>query len=75
MILIECKKYNVSHKVDVQLVRSLLGVQTDGKVNKAILVTTSLFTKDARKFAERHEYLISLVDINDLLKMIGNIED
>lgn len=29
MILIECKKYSARHKVDVQLVRSLLGVQSD----------------------------------------------
>ena len=75
MILIECKKYSVSHKVDVQLVRSLLGVQSDRKANKAILVTTSLFTRDARRFAERQEHLISLVDVNDLLNMMRNIEE
>ena len=53
MILIECKKYSARHKVDVQLVRSLLGVQSDRKANKAILVTSSLFTRDAKQFAER----------------------
>lgn len=73
MVLIECKKYSASHKVDVQLVRSLLGVQSDRKANKAILVTTSLFTRDARQFAERQEHLISLVDVNDLLNMMRNI--
>lgn len=74
MILIECKKYSPDHRVGVQLVRSLLGVQSDRKANKAILVTSSLFTRDAREFAERQEHLISLVDVNDLLKMIGNIQ-
>jgi len=74
MILIECKKYSASHKVDVQLVRSLLGVQSDSKANKAILVTTSLFTRDARRFAERQKHLISLVDVNDLLDMMRNVE-
>lgn len=72
MILIECKKYSARHKVDVQLVRSLLGVQSDRKANKAILVTSSLFTRDARQFAERQEHLISLVDINDLMDMMRN---
>lgn len=72
MILIECKKYSARHKVDVQLVRSLLGVQSDRKANKAILVTSSLFTRDAKQFAERQEHLISLVDINDLMDMIRN---
>ncbi|WP_091689106.1 restriction endonuclease [Anaerocolumna aminovalerica] len=54
----------------VQLVRSLLGVQSDRKANKAVLVTSSSFTKDARKFAERQQHLISLVDFNDLLQMM-----
>lgn len=72
MVIIECKKYREGHKVDVQLVRSLLGVQSDRKANKAILVTTSLFTKDAIEFAKRQNHLISLVDIDDLLRMIQN---
>lgn len=75
MILIECKKYNPDHRVGVQLVRSLLGVQSDRKANKAILVTSSLFTRDAREFAERQEHLISLVDVNDLLNMMRNIQE
>lgn len=58
MILIECKHYSARHKVSVQLVRSLLGVQSDRKANKAILVTSSLFTRDAREFANRQEHLI-----------------
>lgn len=74
MILIECKRYGINNKVDVKLVRSLLGVQSDRKANKAILVTSSLFTKDARRFAERQEHLISLVDINDLLDMMRNAQ-
>lgn len=70
MLLIECKKYAREHPVGVNLVRSLLGVQTDRKANKAVLVTTSRFTKPARRFAEHQQHLISLVDINDLLQMM-----
>ena len=67
MILIECKHYSEGHKVDVELVRSLYGVQNSQRANKSVLVTSSSFTKDARKFAESQNTLISLVDINDLL--------
>lgn len=74
-ILIECKRYTPGHKVGVQLVRSLRGVQSDQGANKAILITTSLFTKDARDYAARHKYLISLMDVNDLLNMMKNIAD
>lgn len=70
MLLIECKKYSKENPVGVSLVRSLLGVQSDRKANKAVLVTTSRFTKSARQFAERQQHLISLVDINDLLQML-----
>lgn len=70
MLLIECKKYAFEHPVGVTLIRSLLGVQGDRKANKAVLVTTSKFTKPAREFAERQQHLISLMDINDLLRMM-----
>ncbi|TFZ40197.1 restriction endonuclease [Soehngenia longivitae] len=70
MLLIECKKHAKRNPVGVSLVRSLLGVQADRKANKAVLVTTSSFTKPARQFAERQQHLISLVDINDLMQMI-----
>lgn len=70
MILIECKKYGLKNKVGVQLVRSLLGVQTDQKVNKAVIVTSSTFTRDARDLAERQNTLIGLIDYNDLIRMM-----
>lgn len=70
MVLIECKRYDRKNHVGVQLVRSLLGVQTDRKANKGVLVTSSTFTKSARKFAERQQHYISLVDFDDLLRMM-----
>ncbi len=70
MIIIECKHYRREHKISVDLVRKLYGVQTAIKANKSILVTTSLFTADARREAEKENQLISLIDINDLLRMI-----
>ncbi len=74
MVLIECKRYGKKNHVGVQLVRSLLGVQSDRKANKAVLVTSSSFTKDAREFAERQQHLISLVDFNDLLQMMNRLD-
>lgn len=71
MLLIECKRYSIDKPVDVSLVRSLLGVQTDKKANKAVLVTTSRFTKPAKDFAERQQHLISLIDIDDLMNMLS----
>jgi restriction system protein len=52
---IECKRYN--GPVGVSLVRSLLGVVSDEKVNKGVLVATSRFTEPAQKFAEHNPRL------------------
>lgn len=71
MLIIECKKYSLQNPVGVSLVRSLLGVQSDRKANKAVLVTSSRFTKSAKEFADRQQHLISLIDINDLLAMMN----
>lgn len=70
MVLIECKKYGRKNKVGVSLVRSLLGVQTDQKANKSVIVTSSTFTKDAKALAERHSNLVELIDIDTLLRMM-----
>lgn len=67
-LIIECKKY--THKVDVALVRGLFGVHTAQQANKSVLVTSSTFTADARKFAEEQKNLISLCDADTLLAMI-----
>lgn len=72
VILIECKHHN--KKIGVDYVRQLFGVQNMEGVNKAVLVTSSSFTKDAIKFAERRSHLIQLIDgqsiLNDIL--LGN---
>jgi hypothetical protein len=62
---IECKRYGRGQKVGVAVVQRLYGVQTDDKINKAVLVTTSRFTSGARRFAEKQKTLIDLFDIDD----------
>ena len=62
---VECKKYSNTHKVGVSFVERLYGVQMNDKVNKVMLITTSKFTSGARKFAEKQNVLIDLIDIDD----------
>jgi len=54
-LLVECKQY--SGPVDVKIVRALLGVVADERVNKGVLVTTSRFTKAGTEFAKRNPRL------------------
>lgn len=69
-LIVECKHWGEKHKVDVSVVRSIYGVQTAMQANQSIVVTSSKFTKDARKFAEERKTLMALWDIDDLIKLI-----
>lgn len=48
--LVECKRYR--KPVGVKLIRELLGVISNEKVNKGVLVTSSSFTRGAKKLAK-----------------------
>lgn len=72
--IIECKRYALNNPVGVGLVRSLCGVQTQEGANKAVLVTTSRFTQDARSFATSKnttEWSVDLKDFEDICQWIG----
>lgn len=70
VFFVECKRYRQTNKVDVGIVRSLYGVQTSERINKACLVTSSHFTSEAVAFAESQNVMIDLVDGDALHDMI-----
>lgn len=51
-ILIECKLYK--DKIGVNYIRAILGVVSDEKANKGILITSGTFTKGAINFAKNN---------------------
>ncbi|MGN0642021.1 MAG: restriction endonuclease [Huintestinicola sp.] len=69
-LIVECKHWSEKHKVDVSVVRSVYGVQMASQANQSVIVTSSKFTRDARRFAEERKNLMALWDIDDLLKQI-----
>ena len=68
--IIECKRYAIENKVSIGLVQRLLGVKFAESANKAILATTSGFTKDAQKFANSHLWDLDLKDYHDIMSWI-----
>jgi hypothetical protein len=70
LCLIEATRYRRDRKVGVEAVRSLYGALTDKAADRAILVATSAFTKDAVAFQRRHPYQITLQGYSDLLKLM-----
>lgn len=69
VLYIECKKYDKKRFVGVKTVREVFGTLTADRINKAIIVLTSSFLREAREFAGVQNYMIELVDLDDLLRM------
>ncbi|MBV9470518.1 MAG: restriction endonuclease [Abitibacteriaceae bacterium] len=65
---IECKRY--SAPIGVEISRALLGVVSDEKVNKGVIVTTSRFTKGAKDLAKRNPRL-ELIDGEHLVPLLN----
>lgn len=67
---IECKRYGRRNSVGVSIVRSLYGVQTSDQINKSILVTTGHVTRGARRFVEKQNTMMSILDVNEIHHLI-----
>ncbi|WP_295118531.1 restriction endonuclease [uncultured Chitinophaga sp.] len=70
LCLVEAKKYREDRKIGVELVRTLYGTLCDARATRAMMVTTSSFTADARAFEKKHEYQLSLRDYMHLVNWI-----
>ena len=62
---VECKKYGKRNSAGVSIVRSLFGVQSSDQINKSILVTTGHVTRDAQRFVEEQNTMMSVIDADE----------
>jgi HJR/Mrr/RecB family endonuclease len=69
--IIEIKRYAKKRKIDISLVHRLLGVKDHHKATKAILATTSSFTKPALKFQRDHRWELELKNKEELMEWIN----
>jgi restriction endonuclease len=65
--VIECKRYAKERRVSIAIVQRLLGVKIAAAANKAILATTSSFTRDAMAFTSNHLWDLELKDYDDIV--------
>ena len=72
MLIIECKRYAAENKVGVRIVRELHGTQQAEHYGKAVIVTSSSFSKDAQRFADGLRDMIVLIDFKQLMNMIND---
>jgi HJR/Mrr/RecB family endonuclease len=63
---VECKRYAADRKIDVGIIREVIGVHYIRKPSKSIIVTTSFFTKAAVAEAKTLENQLELKDFNQV---------
>ena len=70
LFLVQCKRWK-TEKVDVRVVREMYGLMTAERASGAIIVTSGLFTQDARIFAE--DKPIDMIEGNQLMELIRSV--
>jgi HJR/Mrr/RecB family endonuclease len=68
--LVECKRYAPHRNVSVAVVQRLYGVKMAEAANKAVLVTSSGFTRDAKRFASEHLWDLDLKTYDDVMQWV-----
>ncbi len=72
LCLVEAKKHRPDRPVGIQLVRNLYGTLMDEQATSGMLVTTSDFSSEARKFEKKHQWQLALKNYTDLVEWIEN---
>ena len=70
LFLVQCKRWK-TQKVDVRVVREMYGLMTAERASGAIIITSGLFTQDARTFAENKP--IDLIEGHQLTELIRSV--
>lgn len=65
--IIECKRPEPGNPIRLNVVKQLHATKYDEGANKAILITTTHFTRDARVYENKHSIDLQLNDFNDLV--------
>ena len=73
LMIVECKRYNPSHKIGVDIVeRFLWVVERKDKASCGLIATTSYFSTIAKSIENEFKYKLRLKDFENLKEWIGN---
>jgi len=68
---IECKRYSPKNKIGIDVVeRFLFNVRDKSKINIGAIFTTSKFSSESIKLADKYKYQLKLFDIDKLKEML-----
>ncbi|RDY30006.1 restriction endonuclease [Lachnotalea glycerini] len=70
--LVEVKKYSRNSKISLSVIRAILGTMFEMNVDRGIIISSSEFTNSAINFVQGLKQEITLLTLQDLLKIDGN---
>jgi restriction system protein len=71
MTFVECKRYARDKPVGLEIVERLLGVVDRGRATSGLILTTSHFTRGARRAADELRFRLSLKDYADFKELLN----
>lgn len=71
-MVVECKRYAPDNRVGISVVQRLLGVKAQTSANKAVVVTTSSFSRDAQRVARERFWDLDLKAYSDVVSWLQN---
>ena len=71
LTFVQCKRYAADNKVGVGVVREVSGVHYLKRAAKSMIVTTSFFSKDAKKEAAAIEHQLELKDYDNIKEWLA----
>ena len=72
--LIDCKRYAKHRKIGIEWIRHLIGVLQLNNATKGMIVTTTSFSRDARRLAEQCSNKIMLHDYDSLKRWVKSLD-
>jgi hypothetical protein len=75
LMFVECKRWSPPRKVGIGIVQRILGAAQTGKAHKAMVVTTSYFTKPAQNEQKSASSTLDLKDYDALKQWLAKYND
>jgi restriction system protein len=72
-MIVQCKKYREDRRIGEPTIKQLHADVRDRNASKGLLVTSSCFSRDAKKYIDLYKYKLAGKDFDGLLTWIENV--
>ena len=73
LFFVQCKKYNSTHKVGVNVLRELYGVVSEKRATGGSVVTTSFFSQPSQEYQKNFPHQMSIRDFDSIRQWLSDV--